>query len=186
VQGSLEPIINSLKDLNKEGGIKINVLYGETGNITENDIYLAAASKAIVLGFNVQADISARRLAESEGVSIRLYDIIYRLIEDIEKALKGMLEPEFKEVFLGYASVLAVFKISKVGAIAAAVSLKEKSVVMVKSELNAVQIFYMKGKFPLLSMKKTTFAKFARVLNAVFPLKISTLSKPEIWLNVTL
>lgn len=118
VQGSLEPIINSLNDLNKEGEIKVNVLYGETGNITENDIYLATASKAIVLGFNVQADIAARRLAETEGVSIRLYDIIYRLIEDIEKALKGMLEPEFKEVFLGHASVLAVFKISKVGAIA--------------------------------------------------------------------
>jgi translation initiation factor IF-2 len=118
VQGSLEPISNSLKDLNKEEEIKVNVLYGETGNITENDIYLAAASKAIVLGFNVQADVSARRLADNEGVSIRLYDIIYRLIEDIEKALKGMLEPEYKEVFLGYASVLAVFKISKVGAIA--------------------------------------------------------------------
>jgi len=118
VQGSLEPIINSLKDLNKEGEIKVNILYGETGNITENDIYLATASKAIVLGFNVQADISARRLADAEGVSIRLYDIIYRMIEDIEKALKGMLEPEFKEVFLGHASVLAVFKISKVGAIA--------------------------------------------------------------------
>jgi len=118
VQGSLEPIINSLKELNKEGEIKVNILYGETGNITENDVYLATASKAIVLGFNVQADISARRLADTEGVSIRLYDIIYRMIEDIEKALKGMLEPEFKEVFLGYASVLAIFKISKVGAIA--------------------------------------------------------------------
>ena len=118
VQGSLEPIINSLGDINKDGEIKVNVLHGETGNITENDVYLAAASKAIVLGFNVQADIPARRLADTEGVSIRLYDIIYRMIEDIEKALKGMLEPEYKESFLGYASVLAVFKISKVGAVA--------------------------------------------------------------------
>jgi len=79
---------------------------------------LAAASKAIVLGFNVTADAAARRLAEAEGVSIRLYDIIYRLTEDIEKALKGMLEPEFKEVPLGKAEVLAVFNISKVGNIA--------------------------------------------------------------------
>jgi translation initiation factor IF-2 len=118
VQGSLEPIMNSLRELNKEGEIKVNILYGETGNITENDVNLAAASKAVVLGFNVQADVTARRLADSEGISLRLYDIIYRMIEDIEKALKGMLEPEFKEIFSGNATVLAVFKISKVGAVA--------------------------------------------------------------------
>ncbi len=116
VQGSLEPIRNSLNELSKD--IKINILYSETGNVTENDVMLAAASKAIIVGFNVQADTSARRLAEAEAVSIRLYEIIYRLIEDIEKALKGMLEPEFREVPLGRADVLAVFKVSKVGNIA--------------------------------------------------------------------
>ncbi|MBE3144331.1 MAG: translation initiation factor IF-2, partial [Planctomycetes bacterium] len=117
VQGSLEPIINSLHELNKSE-ISINILHGQTGNITENDIYLATASKAIVVGFNVTADTAARRLAETEGVSIRLYTIIYRLIEDIEKALKGMLTPEFIEVNVGRADVLTVFKISKVGNIA--------------------------------------------------------------------
>jgi translation initiation factor IF-2 len=79
---------------------------------------LASASKAIIIGFNVQAETSARRLAEAEGISIRLYDIIYRLTEDIEKALKGMLAPEFKETTVGKAEVLAVFKISKLGNIA--------------------------------------------------------------------
>ncbi len=117
VQGSLEPIINSLNDLSK-GEIKINVVHAETGNISENDIMLATASKAIVLGFNVTADQAARNLADKEGVSIRLYDIIYRLLEDIEKALKGMLEPETKEVEVGQAQVRAVFKINKVGTIA--------------------------------------------------------------------
>jgi translation initiation factor IF-2 len=117
VQGSLEPIKNSLNDLNT-GEITINILYAETGNITENDVSLAAASKAIVLGFNVSADVAARRKAEVEGVSIRVYDIIYRLIEDIEKALKGMLTPEFKEVILGRAEILQIFHISKVGNIA--------------------------------------------------------------------
>ncbi|MPM61629.1 Translation initiation factor IF-2 [bioreactor metagenome] len=117
VQGSLDPIVTSLKDLSK-GDIKINILQAETGNISENDIMLAAASKAIVLGFNVQADNAARNLAESEGVSVRLYDIIYRMTEDIEKALKGMLEPEFKETKVGQATVRAVFKINKVGNIA--------------------------------------------------------------------
>ena len=88
VQGSLEPIVNSLNDLSK-GEIKINILHAETGNISESDVMLATASKAIVLGFNVVTDQAARNLAEKEGVSIRLYDIIYRMIEDIEKALKG-------------------------------------------------------------------------------------------------
>lgn len=117
VQGSLEPIVSSLKELGSEE-IKIQILHAETGNITENDIMLAAASKAIVIGFSVQADAAARRLAETEGVSIRLYDIIYRMVEDVEKALKGMLEPEEREIVIGHADVRAVFRISKLGNIA--------------------------------------------------------------------
>ncbi|MHB1448915.1 MAG: translation initiation factor IF-2 [Bellilinea sp.] len=117
VQGSLEPIISSLNELGK-GDIKINILHAEAGNISESDIMLATASHAIVVGFNVQADAAARRNAEAEGVSIRLYNIIYRLTEDIEKAMKGLLEPEIKENIIGTGVVLATFKISKVGAIA--------------------------------------------------------------------
>ena len=117
VQGSLEPIINSFKDID-QSEIKINVLYTEAGNITENDVLLATASNAIILGFNVYADASSKNLAETEGVSIRAYDIIYRLIEDVEKALKGMLTPEKKEITLGKAEVLQLFKITKVGTIA--------------------------------------------------------------------
>ena len=117
VQGSLEPIMSEVEKLGK-GEIAVKVLYAETGNIGENDIMLASASKAIVIGFNVQADVAARRLAEKEGISIRLYDIIYRLTEDIEKALKGMLEPVVTEKVIGRAEVLAVFPISKVGKIA--------------------------------------------------------------------
>jgi translation initiation factor IF-2 len=117
VQGSLEPIVNSLNELSG-GEIKINILQAETGNITENDIMLAAASNAIVIGFNVQTDNAAKNLADGEGVSVRSYDIIYRMTEDIEKALKGMLEPEVKEVHIGTASVRAIFKINKVGTIA--------------------------------------------------------------------
>jgi translation initiation factor IF-2 len=118
VQGSLEPITKELNNMSKAGEIAVKVLYAETGNIGENDVMLATASKAIIVGFNVQAEVPARRLADAEGVSIRLYDIIYRLTEDIEKALKGMLQPEFVEKVLGRATVLAVFPISKVGKIA--------------------------------------------------------------------
>ncbi len=117
VQGSLDPIVS---ELNKLGGgeIGIKILYSETGNITDNDIMLASASNAIVIGFNVQADVSARRLAEKEGVDIRLYEIIYRMTEDIEKALKGMLEPVVQEKIIGRAQVLAVFNASKFGKVA--------------------------------------------------------------------
>lgn len=117
VQGSLEPIMLELKKLG-QGEIGINILYAETGNIGENDVMLASASKAIIVGFNVQADVAARRLAEGEGISIRLYDIIYRMTEDIEKALKGMLAPEIVEKVIGRATVLAVFSASKLGRVA--------------------------------------------------------------------
>ena len=117
VQGSLEPIVSTLNDMSK-GDININILHAGTGNITENDVMLAAASKAVVIGFSVTADSAARRTAEASGVSIRLYDVIYRMTEDVEKALKGMLAPEEKETVLGHADVRAVFRISKVGIIA--------------------------------------------------------------------
>lgn len=114
VQGSLEPIVTSLRELaEKQPDISINILHQETGNVTESDVMLAAASDAIVIGFSVDADNAAERYAEAEGVSIRLYTIIYRLIEDIEKALKGMLEPEMVEKRIGQAKVLATFSVSK-------------------------------------------------------------------------
>jgi len=117
VQGSLDPIVTELNKLG-QGEIGIKILYSETGNIGDNDIMLASASHAIIIGFNVQADVSARRLAEKEGVDIRLYEIIYRMTEDIEKALKGMLEPVVTEKTIGRAQVLAVFAASKFGKVA--------------------------------------------------------------------
>jgi translation initiation factor IF-2 len=117
VQGSLDPIVTELNKLG-QGEIGIKILYSETGNIGDNDVMLASASHAIIIGFNVQADVSARRLAEKEGVDIRLYEIIYRMTEDIEKALKGMLEPEVQEKVIGRAQVLAVFSASKFGKVA--------------------------------------------------------------------
>ena len=117
VQGSLEPIINSLEELSV-GDIRINVLHSATGNIGEDDVMLAAASGAIVIGFNVAADQAAKRAGGTERVDIRLYDVIYRLTEDIEKALKGMLKPEKRVVELGQAEVLKIFTVPKMGKIA--------------------------------------------------------------------
>jgi len=117
VQGSLEPIVTSVEELG-EGEIGVNVLHADTGNINESDVLLASSSDAVIVGFNVIADSAAERMAESEGVSIRTYNIIYRLTEDIEKALKGLLEPEEREVIIGKAQVLAVFRASRLGQVA--------------------------------------------------------------------
>jgi len=121
VQGSLEPVMSSLQEMSasdEEGKIRVNILHAATGNISESDVDLASASQAIVMGFNVQADEAARVTADREGVSIRFYNIIYRLTEDVEKALKGMLAPEEVISTIGKAEVRAVFKIPKIGFIA--------------------------------------------------------------------
>jgi len=115
VQGSLEPIVTSVQDL-KSGGeqdIGVKVIHAGTGNISNDDIMLASATKSIIIGFNVGPDSAAKRLADTEGISIRKYKIIYHLIEDIEKALKGMLEPVEKKILIGRAQVLAVFPSGK-------------------------------------------------------------------------
>jgi translation initiation factor IF-2 len=111
VQGSLQPIVSSLEDLKSddEQEIGVDIIHTGTGRITENDVMLASATKSIVIGFNVGADNAAKRQAEAEKVSIRKYDIIYHLIDDIKKALQGMLEPVEKKILIGRAEVLAVF-----------------------------------------------------------------------------
>ncbi len=114
VQGSLEPIVTSLEKLG-DADLKAKLLHTSTGNVTEGDILLAAASGAIVIGFNVDPDQAAVRAAEKEGISIRRYDVIYRLIEDIDKALQGMLDPEYEDVTIGTAQVRAVFRIPRLG-----------------------------------------------------------------------
>ncbi|MEN8171728.1 MAG: translation initiation factor IF-2 [Chloroflexota bacterium] len=118
VQGSLEPIKLALDELNVGDNIGVNILHADAGAIGESDVMLASASDAIIIGFNAQPDKAAQRMAETHKVSIRSYNIIYRLIEDIEKALKGLLEPEAQETVIGRAKVLAVFRASKLGQVA--------------------------------------------------------------------
>jgi translation initiation factor IF-2 len=117
VQGSVEPIVNSLEKLGDDK-LHVKILHQAIGNINESDVMLAVASRAIILGFNVTADAASQRMAEQEGVDVRTYSVIYNIIEDVEKALKGMLEPVYKDVVLGHAEVRAVFHISKVGRVA--------------------------------------------------------------------
>jgi translation initiation factor IF-2 len=117
VQGALEPVTNSLEELGDED-LRVRIIHQGTGNITESDISLAIASQAIVVGFNVQAGPAARSMAEIEGVQIRYYQVIYKLIEDVDKALKGLLEPVYEEVVIGHAEVRATFRVSKIGKVA--------------------------------------------------------------------
>ncbi len=119
VQGSLEPIVNSLKKINVNNEeVTIDILLASTGNITEFDVMLASASDAVILGFNVDADPIARNAANSEQVQINTYSIIYKLFEDVEKAMRGMLAPVYTDRVIGRAEVREVFRIRTVGAIA--------------------------------------------------------------------
>jgi len=117
VRGTIEPIVDSLEKLGDDD-LKVNILHQGAGNISESDAMLAVASRAIIIGFNVKVDPAASRTAEAEGVDIRLYDIIYKLIDDVDRALKGLLEPVYKDVVSGHAEVRAVFTIPRVGKIA--------------------------------------------------------------------
>ncbi len=117
VRGTIEPIVDSLEKLGTEA-LKVNVLRHGAGNISESDVMLAVASQAIIVGFGVQIDPAARRSSEAEGIDIRLYNIIYKLIDDVDKALKGLLEPVYKDVVSGHAEVRAVFTIPRMGKIA--------------------------------------------------------------------
>ena len=112
VQGSIEPIRLSLEKLATEE-VKVRIIHSATGNVTESDIMLAAASNGLVIGFNVNAGEGAKKLAATTGVDVHFYKIIYTLIDDVDKALKGMLEPTYVEVIEGHADVRAVFSAGK-------------------------------------------------------------------------
>ncbi len=117
VQGSIEPIVTSLQRLTV-GDVKLHVIHAAAGDISESDLNLAMASNAIVLGFRVGVDAPARHMADADETEIKIYEIIYKLIEDVEKAMKGLLEPVYAEAVIGQAEVRAVFDIPKVGRIA--------------------------------------------------------------------
>ena len=117
VQGSVEAVKQSLVKLSNEE-VVVKVIHGGVGAINESDVILASASNAIIIGFNVRPDPIAKQTADNEGVDIRLYKVIYNAIEDVEAAMKGMLDPIFEEKVLGHAEIRQIFKASGVGNIA--------------------------------------------------------------------
>jgi translation initiation factor IF-2 len=152
VQGTVEAMASSLMKIDVEG-VNVKIIHTGAGAITESDISLAAASNAIVIGFNVRPDVNAKRAADEEGVDIRLHRIIYKVIEEIESAMKGMLDPEFEEKIVGQAEVRQTIKVSKVGTIAgsyviegkivrdAGVRVIRENVVIFEGELDSLKRF---------------------------------------------
>lgn len=152
VQGSVEALASSLQKIEVEG-VKIKIIHTGVGAITESDIILASASNAIVIGFNVRPDANAKSTADSEKVDIRLHRVIYKAIEEIEAAMKGMLDPEFEEKVIGQAEVRETFKVSKVGTIAgsyvidgkitrdSSIRLVRNGVVLFEGEIDALKRF---------------------------------------------
>ena len=117
VQGSQEALLHALTKLSTDE-VKVNVIHSAVGGISESDVNLALASKAVIIGFNTRADGVARKAAETVGVDIRYYNIIYEAVDDVKAALSGMLSPEKKEQILGQVEIRQVFRISRVGTIA--------------------------------------------------------------------
>ena len=117
VQGSVEALAASLMKIDVEG-VNVRIIHTAVGAINESDVTLANASNGIIIGFNVRPDAGAKRAAEAENVDMRLHRVIYNVIEEIESAMKGLLDPEFEEQVIGQAEVRQTFKVSKVGTIA--------------------------------------------------------------------
>ena len=152
VQGSYEGLAHALGKLSTDE-VRVQIVHNAVGAITESDINLAVASKAIIIGFNVRADAAARKLAEAEGVQVRYYDIIYEAVDDVKNALSGMLAPEQRENTLGLVEIRQVFRISRVGAVAgcyvlegvvkrgASVRLLRDNVVVWSGELDSLKRF---------------------------------------------
>jgi translation initiation factor IF-2 len=117
VQGSIEAITDALVKLSNEE-VKVNVIASAVGGITETDANLALASDALIVGFNVRADASAKRIIDNESISLKYYSVIYEIVDEVKRAVEGKLAPEFREDIVGVADVRDVFKAPKIGAIA--------------------------------------------------------------------
>jgi translation initiation factor IF-2 len=117
VQGSVEAVAESLRKLSTDA-VRLNVIHTAVGAITETDVNLATASNAIIIGFSIRPEVKAQAMAEKEGVDIRLYNVIYDAVDDVRKAMEGLLEPVFKEKYLGRAEIREIFSVPKVGNVA--------------------------------------------------------------------
>jgi translation initiation factor IF-2 len=153
VQGSVEALKGSLEKIQVEGA-RVKIIHMGAGAITESDIIIAAASNAIIIGFNVRPDAAVQATADQEKVDIRLHRVIYSVIEEIEAAMKGLLDPIFKEVVIGHAEVRSTFKVTKVGTIAGCMVTSGKIVRSAEVRLIRGGIVVFEGKIDSLKRYK--------------------------------
>lgn len=151
VQGSVEALRQSIEKIQSEE-VRINIIHAAVGGITESDVALAAASDAIIIGFNVRPESAARRAADREGVEMRLYRVIYEAIEEIEAAIEGLLEPTYEEVVLGRAEVRATFRVPNIGVVAGCYVMEGKIVRQAEARLLRDHVVIHEGK--LASLKR--------------------------------
>jgi len=145
VQGSVEAVSETLRKLSTDA-VRLNVIHSAVGAVTETDVNLAAASNAVIIGFNVRPEVKAQGHAEREGVDIRLYSIIYDAVEDVKKAMEGLLEPTFKEKFLGRVEIRDVFSVPKLGNVAGCYVLDGKMVRNAQVRLLRDNVVMYEGK----------------------------------------
>ncbi|MBN2467020.1 MAG: translation initiation factor IF-2 [Deltaproteobacteria bacterium] len=150
VHGSIEALEKAIRDIDAKGEVKLNLIHGTIGAINESDVMLASASNAIIIGFNVTADNKAQELAAAENVDIRTYSIIYEVIDDIKKAMEGLLSPIQKEKILGRAEVTEVFHVSKVGTIAGSKIVDGKMIRGAQARLFRNNVIVHEGKISTL------------------------------------
>ena len=145
VQGTAEAVASSLSKIDVDG-VRVNVIRSAAGSISESDVILASVSHAVIYGFNVRPDANVRKKAQEENVEIRLHNIIYKAVEEMEAAMKGMLAPVYEEVVIGQAEVRKTYKVSKVGTIAGAMVTEGKIVRDCKCRLIRDGIVIYTGK----------------------------------------
>jgi len=153
VNGSIEAVKDSIEKLSTEA-VKINVLHSAAGGINEGDVMLASASNAIIIGFNVRPEVKAAALAEKENVDLRLYNVIYNLVDDIKSAMEGLLKPIIREEITGRAEVREVFRVSKVGNVAGCYITSGKAVRGSKARLIRDNVVIYDGKLSTLKRFK--------------------------------
>ena len=177
VTGSLEALTESLRKLERDE-VKLSFVLRGVGRITEDDIQLAAAANATIIGFNVRPDRKARELADRENVEIRTYEIIYNVLEDIENAMLGLLRPEFEEVVTGDAEVREVFRVPRVGAVAGCIVLNGTITRGSKVRFLREGTIIWKGTITSLRASRTTSARSARASSAASACPTSRTSRP--------
>ena len=176
VQGSVEAVKQSLLKLSNEE-VVVKIVHGGVGAINESDVTLAAASNAIIIGFNVRPDATAKAIAEQEGVDVRLYRVIYQAIEDVEAAMKGMLDPVYEEKVIGHAEIRQLFKASGVGTIAGSYVMDGtfQRDCKVRISREGKQIF--EGQLASLKRFKDDVKEVKAATNAVLSLRDSMISR---------